>query len=57
MYKNFKQTSEISNTHGYYEESDATNNHRIRKKLQQRDVRKQALDALRKSDNFMVLGD
>lgn len=48
---------EIRNTHGHYEESDAANDHRIREKLQQRDVREELLDALRKSDNLLVLSD
>lgn len=46
-----------SDTHGYHEESDATHDHCVRQELHQRDMTEETLDAVRESNDFMVLND
>lgn len=46
-----------SDTHSYYEESDATYDYRIRDKLHQRDVTEEILDVLREGNNSLMFSD
>lgn len=46
-----------SSTHGYHEESDAAHDHRIRKELHQRNIAEETLNAVRETNDFIVLND